>query len=222
MPIPTEDDWRQIASEFWNNWNFPNCLGALDGKHVVIQAPANSGSQFFNYKKTFSIVLLALVDAQYNFIVVDIGSYGKNSDGGIFAHSNLGKALQQNLLNIPNPVELPGTKQKANFVIVGDEALPLKPNLLRPYSYDQQRDHTAMKVFNYRLSRAHRCSENAFALLDQKFQLYNRPLKSAPEYVDKSILTTCLLHNFIKDYQITSTATNTTTTATNTTLQNLP
>nr|XP_022907898.1 protein ALP1-like [Onthophagus taurus] len=180
MPTPTEDDWKRIAHEFWTIWNFPNCLGALDGKHVVIQTPTNSGSLFFNYKKTFSIVLLALVDAQYNFITVDIGSYGKNSDGGIFAHSTLGRALEQNNLNIPYPVELPGTNQKANFVIVGNEAFPLKPNLLRPYSSPQQRDDTTKKIFNYRLSRARRCSENAFDILAQKFQFYNRRLKSAP------------------------------------------
>lgn len=219
MPTPTEDDWRRIASEFWNIWNFPNCLGALDGKHVVIQAPANSGSQFFNYKKTFSIVLLALVDAQYNFITVDIGSYGKNSDGGIFAHSKLGRALEKNALSIPNPVELPGTNQKAPFVIVGDEAFPLKPNLLRPYSSAQQRDNITKKIFNYRLSRARRCSENSFALLGQKFQFYNRKLKATPEYAEKIVLTTCLLHNFIKDYQINV---DNSSTATNSSLLNLP
>ncbi|XP_060858344.1 uncharacterized protein LOC132935747 [Metopolophium dirhodum] len=30
MPQPTEERWKQIANDFWTNWNFPNCIGALD------------------------------------------------------------------------------------------------------------------------------------------------------------------------------------------------
>ena len=76
----TRQEWERIASEFSKRWNFPLCIGAVDGKHIQVQAP--TGSLFFNYKGTFSIVLLALADAEYKFTVVDIGAYGRNSDGG--------------------------------------------------------------------------------------------------------------------------------------------
>ena len=67
-------DWKIIEQKFSTKWNFPNCLGALDGKHIVITAPWNSGSLYFNYKGT--LILMALVDADYKFIYVDIGDYG--------------------------------------------------------------------------------------------------------------------------------------------------
>lgn len=169
MPQPTTDQWKKIAEEFWDIWNFPNCIGALDGKHVIIQAPANSGSQFFNYKKTFSIVLLALVDAHYKFIAVDIGRYGKNSDGGLFANSKLGKALEKDKLNVPKDNALPNTQNVLPYVIVGDEAFPLKKYLLRPYPGPQILGDRSKGIFNYRLSRARRVSENAFGILSQKF-----------------------------------------------------
>ena len=77
-------DWNIIEKKFNTKWNFLNCIGALDGKHIVITAPWNSGSLYFNYKGTFSLVLMALVDADYKFIYVDIGDYGSNADGAVF------------------------------------------------------------------------------------------------------------------------------------------
>ena len=56
-------------------WNFPNCFGALDGKRFTKKAAPNSSSLYFNYKKKQSIIFLALVDAQYNFIAIDVGAH---------------------------------------------------------------------------------------------------------------------------------------------------
>lgn len=77
LPDLNSDNWKQISSEFEQRWQLPHCVGALDGMHVELQKPANSGSLFFNYKKFFSIVLLALCDAHKRFIWFNVGHYGK-------------------------------------------------------------------------------------------------------------------------------------------------
>ena len=81
------EEWNEVANGFKTNWNFPNCLGALDGKHIAIKAPEHSGSTFYNYKGFFSIVLLTLLDTDYKFTFVDVGFNGRISDGGVLRES---------------------------------------------------------------------------------------------------------------------------------------
>ena len=76
----TPEQWLQIAQLFHDRWQLPHCIGAADGKHVRILHPRNSGSEFYNYKGFFSVVLLAVVDADYKFIFADVGCQGRISD----------------------------------------------------------------------------------------------------------------------------------------------
>lgn len=62
----------------------PHCLGAVDGKHFRIEAPPDSGSLYYNYKNFYSIVMMAVVNQDYEFIQVDVGAEGRCSDGGIW------------------------------------------------------------------------------------------------------------------------------------------
>lgn len=63
---------------------FPNCLGVIDGKNVIVHKPKMSGSFFYNYKNLFFTVWLGVVDVSYKFINIDIAVFGKKSDSTIF------------------------------------------------------------------------------------------------------------------------------------------
>jgi len=111
LRTPNEDEWKEICAGYLQEWNFSNCVGAIDGKHIQIQAPPNSCSLYYNYKKTFNIVLLAVCDYKYKFTLIDVGSYGSESDNRIFAESNLSRSLHNNTLILPKgTAKLPGSE----------------------------------------------------------------------------------------------------------------
>ena len=74
MTAPSKpEELKQLADGFLNKWNFPNCVAAIDGKHIAIRKPASSGSLYYNYKGFYSTILLAIVDSDYKFVWCDLG-----------------------------------------------------------------------------------------------------------------------------------------------------
>ena len=103
MTFPTTPDrWRKIAGDFYSKWNCPHYLGALDGKYIAMKCPFRSGSLYYNYKGFFSVVLFALVDANYTFILADIGGTGFASDAQIYNESELKEKLEKVTLGLPD------------------------------------------------------------------------------------------------------------------------
>ena len=78
---------------------------------------------------------MALVDADYRFIYVDIGEYGSNSDSGIFKNSLFGWALINGECNLPGPKTLPNYPEGGvlPYCLIGDEAFPLRMDLMKPF-----------------------------------------------------------------------------------------
>ena len=83
----TEGEWIHVGNEFEGKWDFPNCLGAVDWKHVKIPAPTGSGSFYWNYKGFNSLVLMCIKNANYEFLYCDIGTNGGVSDGGVIENT---------------------------------------------------------------------------------------------------------------------------------------
>ena len=102
-----------------------------------------SGSLFHNYKGGFSLVLFALVDANYRFLYVDIGKPGSANDAKIWQDSTLKSALDDGLLNLPKP------SGEIDYHFIGDDIFPLTTNLMKPFARSGQLT-AKEKIFNYR------------------------------------------------------------------------
>lgn len=196
MAAPTQQQLKNVIKEFYKRWNFPNCIGAIDGKHCKINCPANTGSTYFNYKKHFSVVLQAVADADYKFLVVEVGGAGRQSDGGTFQNSSTYQLLETESFNVPEASYIPNTRIKIPNVLVGDEAYPLKTYLMRPYPRNNLTPERA--AFNYRLSRARRCVECTFGILCAKWRILTKNIETDSKTACNIIKAACILHNFIR------------------------
>ncbi|XP_064486004.1 uncharacterized protein LOC135398534 [Ornithodoros turicata] len=203
LPNPTPEVWAQSAVHFEERWAFPNCLGAVDGKHIVIEAPKHGGSMFYNYKGSHSMghgsgvtLLMAVADASYRFLFVDIGAYGSQSDGCIFKACTLGRDIEAGGLGLPAPRALPGSSLEAPYVFMGDEAFQLRPDFMRPFPGTDLDD--TRRVYNTRLSHARRCVENAFGILASRWRIFRRPLNVKVENVEFLVQASIVLHNFLR------------------------
>ncbi|KAL7298383.1 hypothetical protein TKK_0000263 [Trichogramma kaykai] len=195
MGVPTRQDFLSSANTFLRKYNIPNCIGAVDGKHVRIKKPAHSGSLYFNYKRYFSCVLQAVVDGNGKFTFIDICPYGSQSDGAIFGHSDFKRGLDERAFAIPDAAKLPFTNVTMPYYFIGDGAYPLRGDLLKPI-----RGHNLppwQKYYNKRISRARVVVENAFGRLTQKWRIFHTTIQCQPDTVEKIIKATCILHNII-------------------------
>jgi len=125
-PPLTSDKWKEVAGKFETRWNFPHTFGAIDRKHVLIKSPKSSGSLYYNYIGFYSVVMLALVDGDYNFIWVNAGSNGTGSDAQIWNICELKEMIEENKLGIPEA----GSQQDVPYFIVGDDNFALRTFLV--------------------------------------------------------------------------------------------
>ena len=160
-----------------------------------MQCPAKGGSDFFNYKKTHSIVLLGVCNGKYEFIMVDIGDSGRQSDGSVYNNSSTGYCIDNNILNFPFPKQVKNSQEVLPYVFLGDDAFGLKPNLLKPYP--GQNLQIQERIFNYGLSRARRIIENTFGIAASRFRIFRRPIIAKVDTVKAITKAVVALHNLL-------------------------
>lgn len=112
-----------------------------------------------------SVVLLAVFGPDYECLWANVGANGRASDASIWKSCDIKLALssEANSLNLPSPKPLPGRSQKVPFVLTGDDAFSLTTFLMKPFP--QTGLTNEQRIFNYRLSRMRRISENGFGIL---------------------------------------------------------
>ncbi|XP_065318240.1 uncharacterized protein LOC135926329 [Gordionus sp. m RMFG-2023] len=137
-----------------------------------------------------------IVDANGKFITVDVGSYGSESDGGVFANSKIYKMIEKGDIQLPPYKKLSNSSLLFPHFFVADDAYPLKSYILKPYKgilTPQQ------EAFNYRISRARIQVECAFGILRAKWMIFDCPLDTKLSLTEYIIKTCTLLHNIIID-----------------------
>lgn len=145
------------------------------------------------------MVLMAIVDAKYRFLLADFGTNGRVSDGGVLQNTTFFEKLQMKHLNLPNSEQIQHSSRCLPYVFVADDAFPLRPDMLKPY---RQADLSSYekKKFNYRLSRARRIVENAFGILASRFRIYHTQINLEPNNIEKVVMASCVLHNFLMEH----------------------
>ena len=194
IKIPsTSEDWLKISETFQSQWNFPNGLGAIDGKYIQVRPPLGIGSEYFSYKKTFSIILLAIAGPDYECINVDIGSNRQMNDSGVWNSSDLRRKVEGNCLSIPVLTPLPLGYIRIPYLFVGGDAFVVNSYMMKPYLQTPEK-----RVNNYHHGRARRMSENLFGIVADKWCSFQKPLNLCPEKACTITTCTVVLHDFLR------------------------
>ena len=109
------EEWIEIEKLFAVRWDFPHCVGAVDGKHITIQS-CGMGSQYYNYEGNHSIIMMIVAGGNYEVVWADVGVNGRVSDGAVLKRSSLGQKLENNEINLPAPTPLPSRSQNVPYV----------------------------------------------------------------------------------------------------------
>ena len=171
---PNRNEWKEISDQYMETWNMPHVIGALDSKHIALDYPKGSVTQEYNYKGFYSLFLLAIYGAKFNFTMVDVGQYCSNIDTGVVINSEMGQNFEESSFDLPEPESLEGFPVgQLPYYLVGDDIFPLKLWLMQPYHGQLSEEKM---VFSCRLYRARLTIENTFSILVSRWRIFRGPI----------------------------------------------
>lgn len=185
---------EHIKEGFRLKQGFPNCCGAIDATHVKLELPYNESSiDWYNREHNYSMLVQAIVDSNLRFLDICTGFPGSLNDAGLLRNSSFYRLCEEGArLNGP---AVPFGGYDMREYIIGDNAYPLLPWLIVPFSgelTDEQR------LFNFKLSYTRSVVECAFAKLRSTWRLLQTKIKKPNmEMLPRTILACCILHNML-------------------------
>ncbi|PAV59846.1 hypothetical protein WR25_09964 [Diploscapter pachys] len=195
FPQLTKARMYRYMVEMRRKTGYPCGTLSMDGKHIPIVAPNNSGSEFYNYKQFFSIVLLVAVNVNAEFITYDIGAAGRMSDSQIFNNSNMKILLLDDSLYPPH--QNLGQCGQVPVHVLADGGFALHQRVMRPFSNQESAADPKKAYFNNKYSGVRRIVECAFGILSGRFRVLRQTQTASPETVQKTVLATMILHNLM-------------------------
>lgn len=186
---PEGESLIAVAHGFQNKKGIPNCIGVIDGSHITILQPKENAADYCNRKKSYSIILQAVVTSNMRFTNIYCGEPGSLHDARVLRRSSLYWESENNKDRIfPN-----------RTFILGDSAYPSLSWLVPPFKNNGQL--TAQQIeFNFIHSSTRMAVEKSFGILKGRF----RRLKFFNEYQDiqfivQIVIACCILHNICID-----------------------
>jgi hypothetical protein len=187
----SQNEIKATIDGFQKKCSYPQCLGALDGTHIPIKPPLGQETDYYNYKKYHSVIMLATVDSDLLFTYVNIGAPGRCNDASIFNRCILSEIIEDPIY-ANQFMMVNNTKIQSH--LIADSAFALSRTVLKPFA-DRAGMPNSHSTFNYRLSRA-RCSvERAFGALKNRFRLLHRKIEFKLKNTTNIIKTAAILHN---------------------------
>ncbi|CAM5142495.1 unnamed protein product [Eretmochelys imbricata] len=165
-------------------------VGAIDGTHIPILAPAHLASEYVNQKGYFSVVLQALVDHRGHFTDINTGWSRKVHDARIFRNTGLFRKLQAGTFFPDQKITVGEVKMP--IVILGDPIYPIMPWLMKPYTWILD---SSKERFNNRLSQCRMTVECAFGHSKGRWHCLYGKLDLANDSIPAVISACCTLHN---------------------------